>query len=127
FTLVKGNIASDSKLLRVLREGPELLSPSKAFATSFALGKRRLGFRSKHFRMTVSHVRSRLGTRIRGEGGGSFNVCRSRSTGVSSANGRVPVTIWYRTSPSEYMSDAPVSLRPSTCSGDKYAGVPTNF
>src|SRR4030095_6003463 len=57
--------------------------------------------------------------------GASLTMLVSRASFVSAVNGFRPVTISYRTEPKLKMSDRASSLRPSACSGDIYAVVPT--
>ena len=55
----------------------------------------------------------------------SLMIDESTDIAVSPLNGAVPVAISWRTTPSEKMSDRSSTTRPSACSGDMYATVPT--
>jgi hypothetical protein len=54
-----------------------------------------------------------------GLGGSSLSRFRATAAAESASNGRRPVSISYRTIPSEYTSEAPVTSSPRACSGLK--------
>ena len=82
-------------------------SESAATASS-GLAKRSAGCRARQRRIVASQRASRSGKWIRGDGAGSWSRLTAVLIGVSATNGRVPVTISKRTTPSAYESVAGV-------------------
>ena len=61
----------------------------------------------------------------RGAGTGSCMCLSAIVIGVSPSNGSVPVTISYRTTPSEYRSAVCPTPKPRACSGERYWTEPS--
>ena len=58
-------------------------------------------------------------------GTGASDTCLSAMlTADSASNGTRPVSISYRTTPTEYRSEAALTVRPWACSGERYCAVP---
>ena len=63
---------------------------------------------------------------VLGGAGSSLRIFASTARFESPTKGLRPVTISYRTAPKLKMSERASTLRPSACSGDIYAAVPTH-
>src|SRR5262249_15140151 len=97
---------------------------SSDVANASADGYRSAEVFARHRKIIRSNSGDTAGFRCEGAIGSACKICAHTALTELPSNGANPVTIWYKTIPSENRSDRVFCGSPKICSGERYAGVP---